>query len=160
MLTGHHYQNAYLCNNIEVAIARMRQHFSFGDVPIIHADQQVKTSTGLKRVNSRIAFVWIGNLQIELIETLNDETGVYQQNLDQNARSDADLHFHHSCARVADWDKFRAEVDQQDLPLVFERADDSSDLKYLYLDARALCGHYLEYVWMTDAMWQRLGGPQ
>lgn len=159
MLTGHHYQNAYLCDNIEQAITQCRRYGSFGDVPIIDVDQQVKTPLGMKRVKSRIAFLWISNLQVELIETLLDETGVYQRGVPQTSAKADGLFFHHSCARVADWDAFRAAVDQQDLPIAFERADQDSDLKFLYLDARVLCGHYLEYTWMSDAMWQRLGGP-
>jgi len=64
--------------------------------------------------------------------------------------------FHHSCARVPDWDDFRRRVDEQPYPVVIEGA--GSDLKFLFLDTRDLLGHYLEYTWMTDASWQRLGG--
>lgn len=160
MLTGQHYQNAYLCDDIEAAIAHMRGSYSFGDVPIIDVDQKVATPSGLKQINSRIAFIWIDNLQIELIQPIVDETGIYKRDTAHISGPNPVLHFHHSCARVSDWDKFRAAVDQQDLPLMFERADGGTDLKYLYLDARALCGHYLEFTWMTDAMWQRLGGAK
>jgi hypothetical protein len=65
--------------------------------------------------------------------------------------------FHHSCARVDDWDDFRRRVDRQPCPVVLEKADDPQ-LKFLYLDARDLLGHYLEYTWMTDARWAQLGG--
>ena len=55
--------------------------------------------------------------------------------------------------RVDDWDAFRARVARQDLPVVMERATEGDALKFLYLDAREFCGHYLEYVWTTDERW-------
>jgi hypothetical protein len=58
--------------------------------------------------------------------------------------------------RVDDWDEFRARVDKQPLPVVMERGGDT--LRFLYLDARKLLGHYLEYVWMNDATWTQMGG--
>lgn len=157
MLTGQHYQNAYLCDDIEAAIEKMRSYYSFGEIPIIDVDQQVKTKDGLKHLVSRICFIWIDNLQIELIQPIKDETGIYK--CDPALTANGALHFHHSCARISDWDKFRAAVDQQDLSLAIERSDDNPHLKYLYLDARSLLGHYLEFTWMSDEMWKRLGAP-
>ncbi|WP_395332687.1 hypothetical protein WBP06_05615 [Novosphingobium sp. BL-8H] len=34
--------------------------------------------------------------------------------------------------------------------------DDPNALKFLYLDARKVFGHYIEYTWMPDAMWQQI----
>ena len=65
--------------------------------------------------------------------------------------------FHHSCARVPDWEDFRRRVDEQPYPVVIE-GEGASGLKFLFLDTRDLLGHYLEYTWMTDASWERLGG--
>ena len=65
--------------------------------------------------------------------------------------------FHHSCARVPDWEDFRRRVDEQPYPVVIEGAS-GGDLKFLFLDTRDLLGHFLEYTWMTDASWERLGG--
>ncbi len=49
-------------------------------------------------------------------------------------------------------------VDAQDLPVVLERAIEGDLLKFLYLDGRDFCGHYLEYVWATDERWVQMGG--
>jgi hypothetical protein len=57
--------------------------------------------------------------------------------------------------RVPDWAEFRASVDKQDLPLVFERDLGAGELKFLYLDGREQFGHYLEYTWMSDAAWEQ-----
>ena len=155
MLTGHHFQNAYIVNDIEAAIAACAARSDIGPVHSFETEQQLWTPAGIKRVVNKLAFVWIGDLQYELIEVVADETGIYSHYNNNGGV----MHFHHSCARVADWDAFRARVDKQDLPVVLERANVGDALKFLYLDGREFCGHYLEYTWMTDAMWPRLGGP-
>jgi Glyoxalase/Bleomycin resistance protein/Dioxygenase superfamily len=154
MLTGHHYQNAYICADIDAAIAQFRTRAEIGEVTPFAVDQQIWTPAGMKRVASKLAFIWLGDLQYELIEVEADETGVYGNYKDNGGL----LHFHHVCMRVPEWEPFRAAVAAQGLPVVLERAGDDQ-LKFLYLDAREFCGHYLEYTWMTDARWRQLGGP-
>lgn len=154
MLTGHHYQNAYIVDNIEAAIAACAARGAGTGVRPFEIAQQLWTPAGMKTVASKLAFIWQGDLQLELIEVIEDQTGIYHNWKDNGGG----LHFHHSCTRVADWEVFRAAVDQQDLPVVLERADDPH-LKFVYLDGRAFCGHYLEYTWMTDERWVQLGGP-
>lgn len=155
MLTGHHFQNAYIVDDIEAAIAACAARSEIGEVRPFETEQALWTPAGIKRVVNKLAFVWIGDLQYELIEVVEDQTGIYGNYLNNGGV----MHFHHSCARVADWNLFRAAVEQQDLSVVLERANDGDALKFLYLDGRAFCGHYLEYTWMTDEMWPRLGGP-
>lgn len=153
MLTGYHYQNAYVVADIDAAIAEFRTRADIGEVQSFAVEQQLWTPSGMKRVATKLAFIWIGDLQYELIETIADETGIYA-NFTSNGGS---LHFHHACMRVPDWDAFRAAADKQDLPVVLERPNDDQ-LRFLYLDGRAFCGHYLEYVWMTHERWAQLGG--
>lgn len=153
MITGHHFQNAYICADIDAAIADFATRADIGEVKPFAVDQQIWTPAGMKRVASKLAFIWIGDLQYELIEIEADETGVYGNYQDNGGI----LHFHHSCMRVPEWEPFRAAVAAQNLPVVLERAHDDH-LKFLYLDAREFCGHYLEYTWMTDGRWTQLGG--
>jgi hypothetical protein len=155
MITGHHYQNAYICHDIDAAIADFASRADIGNVAPFEVEQQLWTPAGTKRVATKLAFIWVGNVQYELIQVLADETGIYG-NFQNNGGI---MHFHHSCVRVAEWEPFRAAVDRQNLPLVLERANDGDALNFLYLDGRAFCGHYLEYVWMTDERWTQLGGP-
>ncbi len=154
MFTGHHYQNAYICDDIETAIGLFATRADIGDVPVIDVEQSLWTPDGMKRVVSRLAFIWIGDLQYELIQPIEDETGIYANYKDHGGP----LHFHHICARVPEWESFRAAIDKQDLPVVLERAIAGDLLKFLYLDGRSFCGHYLEYVWATDERWLQMGG--
>jgi hypothetical protein len=154
MITGHHWQNAYMCDDIEAAIALFQTRADIGDIPVHDIEQSLWSRDGMKRVVSRLAFIWIGDLQYELIQSVEDETGLYSNYKDNGGQ----LHFHHVCARVPDWDLFRAAVAKQDLPVVLERAIEGDALKFLYLDGRSFCGHYLEYLWATDERWLQMGG--
>ena len=155
MITGHHYQNAYICDDIEAAIAAFATRADIGEVRPFDVEQQLWTPDGMKRVATKLAFIWIGDMQYELIQVVADETGLYS-NYQNNGGL---LHFQHICRRVPGWEPFRAAVAQQNLPVVLERANEGDALKFLYLDGREFCGQYLEYAWMTDEMALRLGTP-
>ena len=154
MISGHHYQNAYIVEDIDAAIASFRTRAEFGEVRPFAIAQPLWTPTGMKQVSTKLAFIWIGDLQYELIEVVEDESGIYSNFKDNGGL----LHFHHVCMRVPEWEPFRAAVAAQDLPVVLERANEGDLLKFLYLDGREFCGHYLEYAWMTDQRWVQLGG--
>ena len=153
MLEGQFYQNAYVCDNIEAAIDLFRGRGLTKEPIIIPVDQQVMTPDGLKRQKSRICFIWIGDLQYELIESEIDEVGLYAN----CAPNGGPMRFHHICFRIDDWNDFRARVDQQEFPVAMERTGaDPSELQFLYLDARNVFGHYIEYTWVPEAMWQQI----
>ncbi len=152
MLIGTHYQNGYICDDIEAAITVFKARGLAKDPMIIPVDQTVDTPDGPKRQKSRIAMFSHGGLQYELIEVEIDETGVYANAPDNGGA----MRFHHICMRVPDYDAFRKAVDEQDLPLMFERNSGPGALSFAYLDGRKAFGHYLEYTSMPDAMWDQI----
>ena len=158
MLEGRHYQNAYVCDNLEAGIDWFRGRGLNREPTIIPVDQRVLTPQGLKRQKGRIGFIWIGELQIELIENEIDEAGIYAGCRSNGPNSDGGpLRFHHICFGVDDWADFRKRVDSQEFPLAMERPeDDPGALKFLYLDARKVFGHYIEYTWMPETMWEQI----
>lgn len=155
MFQGKVFQNGYICADIDAALAQFSARSDARIIGPFEAEQVLSTPEGPARQVTRLAFVWVGAFQFELIQPLIDESGIYANFADNGGV----MHFHHVAMRVADWDAFRAAVDAQDLPVVLERAIEGDALKFLYLDARAVCGHYLEYVWMNDTRWAQLGGP-
>lgn len=152
MLTGTHYQNGYVCDDLEAAIAVFKARGLDRDPMIIPVDQTVDTPDGPKRQKSRITMFSLNGVQYELIEVEIDETGAYANAQDNGGA----MRFHHICLRVDDWDSFRATVAAQDLPVAFERNSGPGKLSFLYLDARKAFGHYLEYTCMPDAMWDQI----
>jgi hypothetical protein len=152
MIEGFHFQNAYVCDDIENGIALFKARGHRRAVQIIDVNQPITTPTGSVVMKSRICFIWTDNLQYELIQVIDDPSGIYANCLSNGGP----LRFHHTCMRINDWDAFRARVDQQDLPLAIERDGGGDALKFLYLDGRKVFGHYLEFTWMTDALWDQI----
>jgi hypothetical protein len=152
MLEGTFYQNGYICDDIDVAIAEFRKRGLQKDPYIIDVDQTVETPDGPKRQQSRISMFWLNDVQYELIQVIVDETGVYANAQDNGGP----MRLHHICLRVDNWADFRARVDEQELPVVFERDLGPDKLNFLYLDGRKAFGHYLEYTCMPDAMWEQI----
>lgn len=150
MLVGKHYQNGYVCDDIEQAIAIFMARGLEKAPHIIPVDHEVNTPAGPKRQKLNISMFWQNGLQYELIQPIIDEVGVYA-----NAPSNGGpIRFHHICLRVPEWTSFRAAVDQQDFPVVMERDLGPDALRFIYLDGRKAFGHYLEYTHMADAMWE------
>lgn len=152
MLIGRHYQNAYVTHDLDKArdvlrkraVIRLETEYE-GKIPI-------QTASGETYMDNRLALLWIGDLQVELIQPVGGEVGFYRDALPRSGI----LAFHHIAMRVPDWDGFRAGLDNQPYPLVFE--GEAGSLKFLYLDARAELGHYLEYTSMPDEVWAGMGG--
>ena len=152
MLEGHLYQLGYICDDLEEGIAQFRGRGMTHEPHIMEVEQPVDTPNGEFVNKLRLCFIWIGDMQYELIQPLTDPLGIYA-----NAPANGGpLRFHQVCYRVHDWADFRARVDQQDLPVVMERAPQGDGLKFLYLDGRSRFGHYLEYTWMSDAQWDQI----
>lgn len=150
MFEGHHFQNAYITRDLAKHAERLnglgvREHLR------TEADMEVKSRHGTARLHNKIYFGWVGDMQYELIEPLHDDVGIYADVLP----ADDSLLFHHICMRLPDWDSFRSQIDEQ--RLVMEAGHDK--LRFCYLDARDICGHYLEFNWMAPEMWAAIGGP-
>jgi hypothetical protein len=149
MFQGYHFQNAYITRNFEKGIETLtargvREHLR------TEADMEVKTRNGTARMSNRIFFGWVGDLQYEVIQPVVDEIGFYTEALP----ADDSLRFHHVCMRVDDWASFRGSIDEQ--RLVMEAGHDK--LRFCYLDARDIVGHYLEFNWLVPEMWAAVGG--
>lgn len=152
MLIGRHYQNAYVTHDLDAARTAIRAHADIRLESEYEGKTPIRTSAGDTFMECRLAFIWIGDMQVELIQPLGGFVDFYREALP----TDSLLAFHHSCMRVDDWDDLRGKLDQQPYPLVFE--GEAGPLKFLYLDARGDLGHYLEYTHMPDAVWEASGG--
>ena len=152
MLEGLHYQNAYVCDDIEAGIDLFRGRGLKKNPIIIPVEQEVSTPGGSAVLKNKICFIWIDNLQYELIQVIDDPVGLYANCLSNGGP----LRFHHVCYKIDDWADFRRRVDTQEFPVAMERDIGEGQLKFLYLDARSVFGHYLEYTAMSDAQWEQI----
>jgi hypothetical protein len=156
MIEGQFYQLGYVCDcPIEEAVELFRGRGMTHDPHIIEVDQPVNSPSGEVINKLRLAFIWIGDVQYELIQPLTDPLGIYA-----NAPANGSpIRFHQICMRVqGSWEDFLARTKAQDLPVVMWRDMGGDNLKFLYIDARKTLGHYLEYTWMIDAAWDQIRG--
>jgi len=154
MLTGRHYQNAYVTRNIDKAVDAFKQNAEIRKLIEIEVPVQLWTPQGEGRGVQKLAFIWIEDLQCELIQPgEGDVLALYRDALPDDDR----LVFHHICQRVDDWGAFMASVDTEKFPVVL-RGGTSGLLEFVYLDTRAWLGHYTEYVWMVPDRWAGMGG--
>ena len=152
MIEGKHFQNAYVTRNIQRAIDDFKAKANVRKFLTYEGVTDVVTPSGPGTVHSKLAFIWVDDLQYEFIEPVGGTVSLYRDALPQ----DDSLSFHHICMRVDNWDDFRARVRKQPLEVAIEGGNEA--LRYLYLDARHLLGHYLEYVWATPERWGQMGG--
>ena len=152
MLEGRHFQNAYVTRDIEKAIETFKARANVRKLIRYEGATEVITPAGPGTQKNKLAFIWVGDLQYELIEPVSGSVDLFRDALP----ADDSPRFHHICMRVDDWEDFRARVNRQPLPVALQGGGDA--LKFLYLDARKFLGHFLEYVWMTEERWAQLGG--
>ncbi|MFT5482813.1 MAG: hypothetical protein ACI9GW_001467 [Halieaceae bacterium] len=152
MLEGQHFQNAYITRDIEKTLQSFRDRCGTENVRSFEVEVEVSTPKGQGKAIIKLAFIWVNNLQYELIEPVSGQVNIYKDDLPD----DDSLKFHHVCMRVDDWDDFRSRIEEMGYPIVLEGSSDQ--LKYVYLDARDFLGHYLEYTWMSPERWQQLRG--
>lgn len=154
MLTGRHYQNAYVTRDVDKAVADFRRHADVRTLFEIETPVRVWTPQGEGSGVQKLAFVWVGDLNLELIEPKEgDVLAIYRDAL----RDDDRLSFHHVCHVVDDWDALMARVADQPFPVVLKGGTPGM-LEFVYLDARDWLGHYIEYVWMAPERWAAMGG--
>jgi hypothetical protein len=100
----------------------------------------VWTPDGDDEIVLKVAFAQLGKLQYELIEPVRGAVGLYREGL---VAADV-MRLHHIAMRVDDLAAVRAKSEQQGRRTVL--AGRSGPVSFIYVDARAAFGHYLEYV--------------
>ncbi|MET0178986.1 MAG: VOC family protein [Novosphingobium sp.] len=154
MLVGRHYQNAYVTRDIAAATERFRREADIRTVLETEVTVELWTPHTQGKATQKLAFVWIEDLQVELIQPgAGDVLALYRDALPD----DDSIRFHHICNRVDDWETFMARLDKQPFPVVLKGGTPGL-LEFVYLDTRGWLGHYLEYVWMVDDRWAAMGG--
>lgn len=154
MITGRHFQNAYVTRNVDQAVARFRTRADVRTVLETEVAVEIWTPQGTGTGVQKLAFVWVEDFQYELIEPLSgDVLAIYRDALPEGDG----LKFHHVCHAVEDWDRLMARVEAQPCPIVLKGGTPGL-LQFLYLDTREWLGHYTEYVWMVPERWAAMGG--
>jgi hypothetical protein len=154
MSFGRHYQNAYVTRDVDKAVAGFRRHADVRTVMEIETPVKVWTPDGEGTGVQKLAFVWVEDLNYELIQPMSgDVLAIYRDALPAGDG----LQFHHVCHVVDDWEALMAHTAKQPFPLVL-RGGTRGMLEFAYFDTRPWLGHYTEYVWMVPERWAGMGG--
>jgi hypothetical protein len=131
MITGQHYQNAYVTRDLDAAVARfeaqadVRASLRFDDVPV-----RFRTPEGEGDGVQSVALLWVEDLNIELITPrAGDVLALYRDALPAGDG----LAFHHVCHRIDDWGAFESRLAGQPYPVVL-RGSTPGLLEFVYLD--------------------------
>lgn len=154
MSTGRHYQNAYVTRDVDKAVAGFKQHADVRALMEFEVPVQVWTPQGEGKGVQKLAFVWVGDLNYELIQPKEgDVLAIYRDALP----ADDSLSFHHVCHVVDDFGALMARVAQQPFQVVLKGGTPGM-LEFVYVDTRPWLGHYTEYVWASPERWAAMGG--
>ena len=152
-----HYQNAYVTHDLQRAMDMLGARYGIADFITFEMELPVRTPEGDRTLAVKVACAWVGWLQIELIEPVAGAVEPYLPYLPAD-KNDATPRFHHISLRRDDYDAMQAEIARLGLPFVCEGG--IPDLRYTYLDGRETFGHYVEYVWASEAGWKMIGWPE
>ncbi|MBU6269186.1 MAG: VOC family protein [Sphingomonadales bacterium] len=153
-----HYQNAYLTHDLDHTLAAVDARYGKVDWIVFEPDMVLQAPDGPKHASVRAALGWHGGLQLEFIQPTKGWSLHYDPFLPAD-RSDPTPRFHHIAVRRENLADMRAEIAALGLPLAFE-GEVPGVMVFIYLDARATLGHYLEYLWATPEGWAMQGWPE
>lgn len=161
-LTGH-MQNAYVTHDIEKAMEIVGNRYGVEKFDRHEPDMVVNTPQGHQSMVNRVATFWAGGLNIEIIEPVSGYVDHYVSMLPAD-KADAVPRFHHISLRRDNEAAMRAEIAALGLPLAFEGPVSIKHaipaLVFVYLDARASLGHYVEFTWKSPEAWEYVGWPE
>ena len=158
-----HMQNAYVTRDLDKAMEMVANRFGVERFDRFDPDMVVKTVAGDQPLACRVASFWAGGLNIEIIEPVSGYVDHYAAMLPEDRR-DATPRFHHISLRRDDEAAMRAEIAELGLPLAFEGPvaikEAIPSLVFVYLDGRAVLGHYVEFTWKSPEGWKFVGWPE
>ncbi len=148
------HQNSYVTRDLDKAIVMLGERYNLHDFIHFEPEMTVDTSYGGRGFcHVKVAMAWADGLMFELVQPI---AGLVQHYVDFLPDDDS-LRFHHAGMRVPDWDACRSGLVSKGEIIAYE--GEVPGVNWLYVDARATLGHYLEYTWVSPEMWKAMGGP-
>ncbi|MCB2080107.1 MAG: VOC family protein [Novosphingobium sp.] len=150
------FQNAYVTHDLDRAIDLCAGTTGIGDFAAADFELQLRTPSGDRPIQLRVATAWIGALQIELIQPVAGHVDPYVGGLPADT-GDFTPRFHHVAVRRDDPEALADEIARMGLPIVFETG--GSGISSTFVDAGKRMGHPIEFVCANPDGWAMLGWP-
>jgi hypothetical protein len=142
------FQHGYVTNDFDRALDYFRV---FGVTEFLELRSIIAPMTDRDAATLSVALGWYGGLQIEVIQPEGGFCDIYSEWL---AGDDYALRLHHHAFMVADADAYEQMRDAYVARGNSVRVDGRnprSGNRYFYADTRAELGHYMEYIYATEA---------
>ena len=145
------FQVAYVTGDLERATRELGLLYGVPRFQVNHG-AQIETRAGSARADFALAFV--GEQQLEIIQPAGGADGIYRDALPADGSALRLHHFGRLITDPAQWSQVRGAVSASglDIPVSGSYCHEGVPLMhYLYADARATLGHYLEFMCRTEA---------
>lgn len=150
------FQTGYVTHDLDRATRHCAATFGVEEFSSMEIELPLKTPEGARQMLLRVATAWVGALQVELIQPLSGHVEAYRRGLPEDP-DDFVPRFHHLAVRREDPDALMLEIAQLGQPVVFQTG--GNGILSVFVDARALVGHHIEFVCADAAGWAMLGWP-
>ncbi len=138
------FQTAYVTHDIAAAVSTFGK--VHGVTGFVVAEFALNLTYPPGHTLLKVGLAWAGDHEIELIEPVEDATGIFASALPPGRDN---LAFHHHCMRIPgdhqDWAEFRSSIPDEKIVIAGGR----EGMRFIYIDERPTIGHYLEYIWTT-----------
>jgi hypothetical protein len=146
-----YYQTAYVTNDLDRAIDQLKRTYRI-EHWAINRDFTYPPLPG-KSLKMACALAFLGDSQFEIIQPLSGDDAFYRTPL---VGSGYQLEFHHLCIcfdTAEQYHENHEHLKRLGVTLAMDMTLDMGAGLALasYADFRQTCGHYLEYVWFTQA---------
>ncbi len=139
------FQTAYVVADMESAMAQFGELYGLSRFQL---NREVVIQTGDGEAVCHFALAQVGEAQLELIQPAGGRDAIYR-----DALGGAPARLHHLGCLIrapAVWERLRAKLRGEGARIPVE-GDFGGLMHYLYVDRRAVLGHYLEYMLQTEA---------
>ena len=142
------YHLGYVTNDLDRALASFGSQY--GTARFSEIGQRSFKLDGIAQVELRVAMCFVDRTQLEIIQPLGGEDGVYRRAL---AGTGYQLRFHHTCFKVesiATLEEKRRSLVASGHKIVLSGGD-HENASYFYADATDGLGHHLEYLYLSPS---------
>jgi hypothetical protein len=138
LFLARHFQNAYVTRDIDAAARMFAERHG---IRSFHYMRDVPFGPG---ASIHIGLAWAGKVMIELIQPNGDAPNLYSTMLPPTGQLLRFHHLGHLIEERREWDEVVARAESSGIPVALR--GNGYGVNFLYLDARADTGHFLEYV--------------
>jgi hypothetical protein len=145
---GSFFQHGYVTNDFDRALAYFE---GYGVKRFLELRSVVAPMTETETATLSVALGWYGNLQIEIIQPEGGFCDIYRQSLTSD---DYMLRLHHHAFMLSGAGEYEAMRDAyvaRGNVVTVDGRNPRSGNRYFYADTRAELGHYMEYIYATEA---------